>query len=103
MTKSGGSRSSRAAKPISAAELQAFYVDQVSSIAYGVHVSKIIFGISDESEDEYPIPVVSIVMPTSNLRRFAVDIAKRLGEADFKEKMKDALQAALNELDQEDE
>jgi hypothetical protein len=103
MTKSRGGGSSRAANATSVAEFQAFYVDQVASIAYGVHVSKITFGISDGSEDEYSTPVVSIVMPTSNLRRFAVDIAKRLGDADFKEKMKEALQEALNELDQEDE
>ena len=103
MTKSRSSGSSRTDKSIRNAELQAFYVDQVASIAYGVHVSKITFGISDGSEDDYPSPVVSIVMPTSNLRRFAVDIAKRLGDADFKEKMREALQEALNELDQEDE
>ncbi|MCT0230712.1 hypothetical protein KQ306_07590 [Synechococcus sp. CS-1324] len=83
--------------------MQAFYVDQVASIAYGVHVSKITFGISGGSEDEYPVPAVSIVMPTSNLRRFAVDIARRLGDADFKDKMREALHEALNELDQEDE
>lgn len=103
MTKSRGSGSSRTAKPMRDPEFQAFYVDQVASIAYGVHVSKITFGISDGSENEYPAPVVSIVMPTSNLRRFAVDIAKRLGDADFKEKMKEALREALSELDQEDE
>jgi len=103
MTKQNSRADSGAEKPTRSAESHAFYVDQVASIAYGVHVSKITFGISDGSEDEYPSPVVSIVMPTSNLRRFAIDISKRLGDQDFREKMKEALREALSELDQEDE
>ena len=103
MTKSKSGEGARSEKYARSAELQSFYVDQVASITYGVHVSKITFGIGDGGEDEYPTPIVSIVMPTSNLRRFAVDIAKRLGDADFKEKMKEALREALTELDQDDE
>lgn len=103
MTKSRSGENARSGKHARSAELQSFYADQVASIAYGVHVSKITFGIGDGSEDEYPSPVVSIVMPTTNLRRFAVDIAKRLGDADFKDKMKEALQEALSELDQEED
>jgi hypothetical protein len=103
MTKSKSGEGARSEKNARSAEFQSFYVDQVASIAYGVHVSKITFGISDGGEDEYPSPVVGIVMPTSNLRRFAVDIAKRLGDADFKEKLKEGLREALSELDQEDE
>ncbi len=103
MTKTISGESAQSRKYPRSAELQSFYVDQVASIAYGVHVSKITFGISDGSDDEHPSPVFSIVMPTSNLRRFAVDIAKRLGDLDFKEKMREALQEALSELDQEDE
>lgn len=103
MSKSKSGEGARSEKYVRSAELPSFYVDQVAAITYGIHVSKITFGISDSGEDEYPSPVVCIVIPTSNLRRFAVDIAKRLGEADFKEKMKEALLEALSELDQEDE
>jgi hypothetical protein len=76
-----------------------FYVDQPAAVAYGVHVSKLTFGVSDNDESEFPRPIVTIVIPTTYLLRFVRDISERLEDPEFQENMKTALREALDDFE----
>ncbi len=65
-----------------------YYADQAAGLLLGHHVSKLTFGVeSEDSDSEYPRPVVTVVIPTETLIDLVSDLKLLLDSDKFKKDM----------------
>ncbi|SEL61497.1 hypothetical protein SAMN05216359_11258 [Roseateles sp. YR242] len=58
------------------------YADQPAELALGPFVSRLTLGVI-ESDAEFPVPVVSVAMPTLALLQMAQDIVRQIESSSF--------------------
>lgn len=86
------------AAPLIHGDAPTFYADQPAGMAFSPQVTKITFGVDDnDSTNEFPRPVVTIVLPTDAVLNMVRDMVDILGSEEFKAEMLDKT-AKLTEI-----
>lgn len=78
----------RKPKTVMHGDAPTFYADQPSGMAFSPQVTKITFGVDDnDSTNEFPRAVVTVVLPTDALLTMVRDITDILESEAFKSEM----------------
>lgn len=71
--------------------IQSIYADQPAGIQAGPYNVKITLGVIEDDDSDYPRPVATIVMPTTNMMRMVAELQALFENPDFLDEAKKAL------------
>lgn len=83
------------ASPYNYTDVPMYFADQPAALMLGAAVSRITFGVTENDDEDFPRPVVTIAIPTIALMQLVHDLKKSFDSPSFRKHSVESLKHAV--------